>query len=144
MDRLPTTAVGDNTIYASILIQPNTSGSTVPINWDVVRRLRKCYQEAFKEKKITLEARELVIDVPWGKAGNRVLQVVDSGEYDITEVSHLKPTVFTEPTAFLAPIRVYLSPDVFSKAEHSLLSIRASAEEKFYSRKVLIDAGDDA
>lgn len=132
-------------VFTSIVPRPSLAASSVPIQWPQVRRLRNCFEEAFREKGNTIGRFDVLVDVPWGKASNRVVTVLDSdgrNERPINEVSHLASTIFTDPTAYSAPIRVYVSPRLFTQFEHSLYSIRASAEERYFGRAAFEDGGE--
>ena len=126
------------TIYQSIVKQNLTNLTlgpltATPIDWNQVRRLRQCFIDALKEKRIKAEQFEVLIDVPWGKGANRIVKILmdDGSELPITKVSHLNETIFTLPTAHNAPVRVYFSPSVFQNANPVLTSILQSVREKF-------------
>lgn len=128
-------------IYSTILSPSTTSASTVPIDWSQIRRLRECYKMAFLEKShdSAVNPYDILVDVPWGKANNRMVMVLSPdgrSETPITELSHLKETIFDQPTVYLAPIRVYVSPKLHEKFSEHLTSIIASAEEHFYNPRV--------
>jgi serine/threonine protein kinase len=129
------------TIYQKIVNQQMpTDATSLPIKWDAVKRLRVCFYEAFKEKGRSTGRFELIIDVPWGKSANRIISIRDDDtdhEQLITDRSHLRGTIFSQPTAYLAPIRVFVSPKLFQEFEQRLGSIRTSAEEKFHSSSKL-------
>jgi HD superfamily phosphohydrolase len=135
LDQPPTRSVARKSIYSSILGPLGTSASVIPIDWAAVQSLRTCYLEAFREKSdLPVSRFEVVIDVPFGKASNRVVTVRHANEErPITQSSHLNDTIFTQPTVFLAPIRVYISPRVHTAFETQLVSIVQSAEERFYA-----------
>ena len=48
-------------------------------------------------------------------------------------------TIFTNPTAYSAPIRVYVAPALFNQFERVLHSIRASAEERYFEKGSIED-----
>lgn len=124
-------------IFTSIVSSPSSIASSVPILWDSVKRLRMCFQEALRDRRVEPGRFGVLVDVPWGKGSNRVVSVVDPDggkERPITEVSHLSPTIFLDPTAFSAPIRVYIAPTIFEKVDHSLESVKAAAEERYFSK----------
>jgi hypothetical protein len=122
-------------VYETIINQKVPSDATsVPIRWDAVKRLRKCYYEAFREKGRESNRFEVIVDVPWGKSKNRIVTVRDEdadGEEPITARSHLRDSIFNDPTAFFAPVRVFVSPALYSEFENRIDSVTASAEELF-------------
>jgi len=74
------------------------------------------------------------VDVPWGKNQSRSLTVINETtreETPISEVWHLAPTIFNKPTAYSAPIRVFISPTLYRKRERELGSICEAALENF-------------
>lgn len=148
-DPIPPRAKARHNIYHSILMQPTSAASLIPVEWRHVGDLRGCYLAAFREKAPhdeSLSRFEVLIDVPWGKSGNREITVVDEvtgAEMPITSVSHLRDSIFLEPTAFLAPIRVYVSPRVFRQHRHHLRSVITSAEERFYGFEYEADPQDE-
>jgi len=132
-------------LFDSIMRLPSTDATSMPISWDRVKRLRMCYRDAFKEKNGNPGRFEILVDVPWGKASNRVVKVLEEDgrtERLIPEVSHLASTIFTNPTVYSAPIRVYISPRLYEHFERSLNSIRVSAEEKYFGNGNIDDDGD--
>jgi hypothetical protein len=138
------------TIFSAInhMTASATSGSIQPVDWENVSKLRKSFLNAFKEKAIEVETSEIIVDVPLGKTSHRTVPVIrdDGSECDITEVSHLNRTVFEEPTIFVSPIRVFISPRVRQLAIHNLPSILKSAEEQFHhppSKTALVDKPND-
>ncbi|MGD1276004.1 MAG: HD domain-containing protein [Tepidisphaeraceae bacterium] len=144
-DEVPKEFTARHNVYWTIVNQTSVHGSLVPIRWNNVGDLRQCFIAAFQEK-MGLSAKispfEVLVDVPWGKAGNRILTVVDERtgqQFPITEVSHLKDSIFNEPAAFLAPIRVYVSPRLYWENIRHLGSICKSADERFYSASVKAD-----
>lgn len=124
------------TIYSSINRFEETAAtrSIQPVDWDNVSKLRKAYRSAFEEKRIDAGASEIIVDVPLGKTSHPTIPVMreDGTECDILDVSHLSPTIFTQPAIHVSPIRVYVSPRLHNKAEHSIQSIIKSAEERFH------------
>ncbi|GAM96838.1 putative dNTP triphosphohydrolase [alpha proteobacterium U9-1i] len=109
--------------------------TNIPIEWGEVKRLRGCFMKAFIARGEKPGAFEILVDVPWGKGTNREITVYDqySGDtIDITKVSHLAPTIFKNPTAYSAPVRVYISPRLQAKQAGALANIRKTAEE-FYA-----------
>lgn len=124
----------NSTVYGSIVQDINSTQTSVPVRWENVRKLRKAYLRAFSEKKLRIEDLHLVIDVPYGKASRRMFKV-QTGEHehamDITKISHLKESIFSDPAAFLSPIRVYVDPGIHDKAKARLESIKKSAEEEY-------------
>ena len=86
-----------------------------------------------------MDARQLVVDVPYGKGSHRPIFVQDTttgNEVPIFELSHLKNSVFEQPAAFVSPIRVYIAPELKASAGTNLQSVIVAAEEKFYTRNV--------
>ena len=140
LDRVPPRVASRLTIYQSIVRRPTSSVSVIPIDWGAAEQLRACFIGAFRQKPALSKVGryDVLVDVAWGKAGNRLLTVRANGdgrECPITEVSHLRESIFTEPTAFLAPVRVFVCPHVYEKAASHIDSIRTAAEEMFYSNQ---------
>lgn len=132
----PKTAAIQNIYNTIIANSATTKATSIPIRWDNVKRLRQCYIAALREKKIPVGVLDVLIDVPWGKGTHRVVKVLDEqgSIVPITEVSHLDAGIFENPTAFSAPIRVYVSPSIVQLARKALESIKKSAEEKFWDK----------
>lgn len=134
-----------NNLFDTIMRLPSSDATSMPIQWDRVKRLRICYQEAFREKRAKLGRFDVLVDVPWGKSSNRIVTVLDEDgrtERPITQVSHLAQTIFTHPTAYSAPIRVYVAPHIFGQFEYRLQSIKASAEERYFDKGNIEDKGE--
>ncbi len=145
-DRIdPKNRLGIN-IFSSIVSDQRTTKMTgLPIQWQQVKRLRNCFREAIKEKGETPGQAEVLVDVPWGKGTSRVLTVVDPSSNEvkpITEVSHLAPSIFENPTAYSAPVRVYLSPRLFNQFERTLESLTRSAEEMYFDNGEINDESE--
>ncbi len=125
-------------LYQQILQSATTGASAIPVNWGAVKTLIGCFKNAFQEKcKSKVNRFEIIVDVPWGKATNRMVKVRGKdgrGDYNITEESHLENTIFSQPTAYIAPIRVFVSPRLFNEHAEQLGSIIRSAEERFLSK----------
>ncbi|MBI5890886.1 MAG: HD domain-containing protein [Nitrosomonadales bacterium] len=129
-------------IYSRIVKQNLSSiaygnGNSMPIDWDQVRRLRGAYINALQQKNIEVSSNDVLIDVPWGKPSNRMVKVLrgdERTEVQITDVSHLAESIFTLPTAHIAPVRVYLRPEIHNRAAPFIPSIILSAEEMFDGR----------
>jgi uncharacterized protein len=124
-------------VYAALVReQSHTGRGDLPIEWRNVKRLREKYLQVFAERKIEADDMDFVIDVPYGKAARDMLYVlVDSTgeEEEITRVSNLPSSIFTEPAAFTSPVRIYVSPRVMSQApEHDLRELARLAEERFH------------
>jgi HD superfamily phosphohydrolase len=140
MDTAPNKSVARLSVYDSIIKQPSSQTSTLPIEWQAVVRLRDCYRAAFAEKNSSdrIGYYEVLVDVPWGKAGNRMVYVSEDGssEQRIVDVSHIGETIFHRPTMHLAPIRVFISPRLRAQYEQHLNAIVASAESRFYDSSV--------
>lgn len=133
-------------IYNMIMHKPPHSKATSAlINWNFVKILRDCYRQAFREKNVILGHFDILVDVPWGKALNRVITVIDEDkkEHPITEVSHLPESIFITPIAYSAPIRVYIPPSIFERCEPMLNSIKISAEERFYQSNKNVNVNDE-
>jgi len=131
-----------NNVFDTIVRSPSSEATSVPIVWERVKRLRISYRDAFAEKRANPGRFDILVDVPWGKASNRIVTVLDDDgriERPITEVSHLAPTIFSTPTAYAAPIRIYVSPRLFTQFEDVLNSIRTSAEERYFGKGNLRD-----
>lgn len=104
-----TTRAPENVFRTIVRTTGEIGYSGPPIIWDKVRRLRGCFNEAFQEKGIRdIGPLDVLVDIAWGKGSNRMVRVIDPDRKfaprDITMVSHLAPTFFTNPTAFSAPI----------------------------------------
>lgn len=112
-----------------------TGGSQLPIQWNLVKRLRNAYIQSFKQMNFNAEKLDIVIDVPYGKAARRppVVEAADGGEpTPITEVSHLNVSIFERPAAFLSPVRVYVAPELRRLAGDRLQNIIVDAGMKFF------------
>jgi len=138
-DRPPAYAHLQQSIYRSIVPGANLSESAtyVPVNWENVIVLRTSFTEVLKEKNIETDmARfDLIVDVPFGKTQHRQIYVLDDyggPDIPITEISHLKRTIFDEPALYLSTVRVYISPALREKIGSSLQSVIMAAEENFY------------
>ena len=134
-DPVPPKASGYLSIYSKIVSIPKVSGATVPIDWRPVSDLRSCYQKAFKERGIHIESYDLLVDVPYGKTPHRMIYVRNPAggeDIPITEVSHLEKQIFEEPAAFLSPVRVYVSPDIYEQGRQYIETIAQQAEDFFY------------
>jgi hypothetical protein len=114
----------------------------VPINWPNVKKLRVNFIETLQESHIDADELDVVIDVPYGKAAREMLYVLVGStetEEQITEVSNLPESIFTEPAAFTSPVRIYFSPRVFSQlSERDLQDICINVEDRFYKRENLV------
>lgn len=110
-----------------------------PIHWPRVRRLRYAYVAALREASLAPASAQVIVDVPYGKASrkNVLVRNDDTGvESEITTVSHLKESIFTTPTAYLSPIRVYIAPEIgHGLLESEMKSIANRAEELFQDLK---------
>lgn len=126
-------------IYGTIKIDQNYSASALPIRWDAVKALRACFQKAFTQNTgENIGLFEVVVDVPWGKTSGRMVYIRgEEGEQDymITDVSHLKATIFDQQMAYNAPIRIFISPALFERHRTHLASIVITAEEMFYEKR---------
>jgi HD superfamily phosphohydrolase len=125
-------------IYKHIIQKVGEEASTVPIKWTTVKKLRKCYIESYQQIiGSILDEYAITVDVPWGKGANRMLWAVmeDGNLSPISDVSHLKGTIFSEPTAYTAPIRVFLSPVAYKKCGNEIQTIIHRAEKYFFSEK---------
>lgn len=133
---LPSTkGIRSGNIYHSIVADMSTETTSVPIRWDTVRELRQAFHRAFDEKSIKLKKFELVVDVPYGKGSSKSVLVKDGDrETPLAEVTHLKPTIFESPAAFLSPIRVFVSPRAHDTIGNRLDSAIKSAEEHFHNQ----------
>ena len=121
---------------------PNPAIEEAPIEWSLVKRLRLSYMQVLKTKGAqNVTSNDVLIDVPWGKPFNNMINVLrsDGTVVPVTDVSHIASTYFTLPIAFNAPIRVYLRPDLHSRFEKSLASIAESAEALFDDNRELED-----
>jgi hypothetical protein len=125
-------------VFHTIVNVGTTSRSTVPIQWSQARDLRNAFVEAFGEKGIDVDRIEIVIDVPFGKSRHPMVKVERNRDHqlvDFVDVSHLSESIFIDPTRHLAPIRVYVSPELRTKAGDRMRSIVESAEERYCSGK---------
>lgn len=138
LDRVPPRFASRYSIYDSIVRRPRSSLSVVPVDWNAAQQLRGCFIEACRQKADLKMVGwfDVLVDVAWGKAANRLLQVrIDGQDRPITDLSHLRESIFTEPTAYVAPVRVFVSPGVYARASSQIESIRSSAEELFYTNQ---------
>lgn len=126
-------------IYSRIVKQNLTAytrnlSNPMPIDWLQVKRLRQSFIEALDQKKVTVSQNDILIDVPWGKPSNREVVILRSDnktEIAISKMSHLAETIFALPTAHIAPVGIYLRPDIYARAKPSMVSIISAAEEIF-------------
>ncbi len=135
-DRPPVRYSAAKTIFEAIVPPPSLSMSMLPIEWRIVKVLRNCFIAAFKEKGVDLATTELAVDVPYGKGHSRMVFVKGTDgrlDYKITEASHLNPTIFEKPAAFLSVVRIYVPRHIYLRMESFLPSVRQSAEDKFYA-----------
>lgn len=127
------------TIYEAIVNPASAVLATgIPIKWEAVKWLRDCYRYAIERDGVKLGAFDVLVDVAFGKGSNRVVQVMeqlDGTVIDITKVSHLAESIFVSPAAFSAPVRVYVSPDIYEQCRQHLSSIRLAAEDRFFEKK---------
>ncbi|HEV7299591.1 MAG TPA: protein kinase [Tepidisphaeraceae bacterium] len=134
--------------YRSIVKDFTHTESTAaePVNWHNVRRLRTAYIAALIEMGQPADDLHVVIDVPYGKSSRQNLIVYSDRtgvEKDITDISHLKETIFTMPATFLSPVRVYLAPEMHAPVSERISRLRQRAEEIFYERRPLNDHADE-
>jgi HD superfamily phosphohydrolase len=132
-------------VFDSIVGDPTPTGNAVTIKWDNIKRLRTCFVEAIRSKtSASVGDFDVLVDVPWGKGSNRLVRVLEAdGETpSITERSHLQESIFSHPTAYAAPIRVYVSPGIFSSIEKTVRSIQLSAKEKYHDRNSSLGSGE--
>jgi hypothetical protein len=97
---------------------------------------------AYDEKAAAPNKFEVLVDVPWGKNANRMVHIVDGDLHEtkpITENSHLAESIFSNPTAFSNPVRVFVSPRLYNDYQDKSESIISSALEKFFETKTTID-----
>ncbi len=102
--------------------------------------------EAHNAELIQVDNIEIVIDVPFGKSRHPMLKVQRTRDHrliDFVDVSHVSESIFTDPTRHLAPVRVYISPELRAKAGDRIQSIVESAEERFFSGKSESDSGNE-
>jgi HD superfamily phosphohydrolase/predicted Ser/Thr protein kinase len=136
-DRPPVFAHLQQSIYRNIVTNPSESATYVPVDWENVKALRASFTQVLKEKNIETDAArfDLIVDVPFGKAQHRQIYVLDDyggPDIPITEISHLKRTIFDEPALYLSTVRVYISPALREKIGSRLQSVILAAEENFY------------
>lgn len=112
---------------------PSVDASTIPVNWESTKALRKKFQDVLAHHEIKAESHELLIDVPIGKSALRSVSILTPGGeiLEASKVSHLKETIFSQPAAFASPIRVYASPRVYMLAKNKLSAVVASVEDSF-------------
>lgn len=112
---------------------PSASGSTIPVKWDSIRILRKAFQEEFEKQNIKTQAFELLIDVPLGKNALRTVSAVapNGDKIEVSKISHLKETIFSQPAAFASPIRVFVSPRVHELAGERIQRIVSAVQDAF-------------
>jgi len=71
-----------------------------------------------------------------------MVHIVDGDLHEtkpITENSHLAESIFSNPTAFSNPVRVFVSPRLYNDYQDKSESIISSALEKFFETKTTID-----
>jgi hypothetical protein len=145
IDRTNPRLRADENVYRKI-VQHNiyTLSSQIapesPINWDLVKRLRASYVKALKQKGIgDVTNNDVLIDVPWGKPSTNMVKVLrtDGSEVKITAVSHISESFFSLPAGHIAPIRVYLRPDLYTRVTSSIESLTKAAEEIFDDRAAI-------
>ncbi len=135
------------TIYHSLVKDVTHTGdaagdvdSDVPVEWPNVKRLRVTYLDLLRERGIDVEEMDVVIDVPYGKGKrNMVYALVRStgDEEQITTISNLPNTIFTQPAAFTSPVRIYASPRIAQELRNRRLEeIPVLAERRFFERPV--------
>lgn len=135
-DRVTRSSHSAYNVYDTLIHNPETRKATgQPIDWDGVRRLRTCFVEAFREKRANPGRFEVIVDIPWGKETPRVLKIYDprsEKEFALPQISHLSSSLFERPTAFSAPIRVYVSPRLKEGYRANEDSIYRAALERFF------------
>jgi HD superfamily phosphohydrolase len=142
LDRINPKTRSPRNVFSSIVSPPGTGTSSLPIDWNMVRRLRTSFRRSFQERGATPSRFDILIDVPWGKNQSRSLTVVNNDtleERAISEVWHLAPSIFNHPTAYSAPIRVFVAPWLYRQKEGELSSIRDAALEKYFDRATMKD-----
>jgi HD superfamily phosphohydrolase len=143
-----TTASGISVYNSIVLDQSHTEAQGVdPIRWKMVSKLREAFISEIRHRRpgLIIEKMHLVVDVPYGKASRRRLMIMNDAtgeDMDITQVSHLKETVFTSPATYLSPVRVYLAPEIFEQVE-ALWSDIESAAERIFASGDLPDSDDN-
>jgi hypothetical protein len=133
-DQVPMSYRGRN-VFSTIV--PPGAGTGPSIEWAEVQHLRKCFQASLKEKGIAVSLLDILVDIPWGKNAPRMVDVVDQdGNVEpIVNRSHLSDTIFSNPTAFSAPIRVFVPYDIAEEVQSKGQSVWFSAMERFYNQK---------
>jgi hypothetical protein len=142
LDRINPKTRSPRNVFSSIISPPGTGMSSLPIDWNMVRRLRTSFRRSFEERGARPGRFDVLIDVPWGKNQSRSLTVVNNEtleERAISEVWHLAPSIFNHPTAYSAPIRVFVAPSLYRQKESELGSIREAALEKYFDRATMKD-----
>lgn len=132
-------------VYSSIVDTAKHSTKNLPIDRPKVRRLVECFRMAYEEKRAKLGRFEVLVDVPWGKNANRMVQIIDADLHEpkpITANSHLADSIFENPTAFSNPIRVFVSPRLYNEYSENSESIIWSALEKFFETTTTIDESE--
>lgn len=137
-DQFPQKYRGRN-IFNTIV---NTGGGQVTgpaIEWKEVQHVRTSFKDALQEKNIIVSTLDILVDIPWGKNKPRMVEIIEPGNEreptPITKRSHLSESIFLDPAAFSAPIRVFVPSEIAKQAASKLESIRHSALERFYSEK---------
>jgi HD superfamily phosphohydrolase len=146
-DRNPASIHAPDNIFKTIVVSPESIGhSGPPILWAKVRRLRTCYFDAISQKvpaKNSVSQLDVIVDIPWGKGANRMLSVIDADRtyspQEITSASHLAPSIFQAPTIFSAPIRVFLSKELYYLVHEERESINSTVMEMYFSRQLYED-----
>jgi hypothetical protein len=142
LDRIDKKTNSPSNVFGSIVSDPGTGGTSVPIDWNMVRRLRSAFHRSFEERSVRPGRFDVLVDVPWGKNQSRSLAVINETtreERPISDVWHLAPTIFSRPTAYSAPIRIFVEPKLYYKKEREIGSITEAALEKFFDRGVIKD-----
>lgn len=138
-DRVKLKSQFNNSVYDTIVRTPEMREMTgEPIDWSAVKRLRNCYMEAFRGHDVNVGRFDIIVDVPWGKASSRNVSVLDMDggkTLPITKISHLSETIFSRPTAFSAPIRVFVKPSLYFKCSDNSIKERITKDaiSRFFS-----------
>lgn len=130
---------GRNIFNTIINLGKNEDLSNMPIQWEEVAHLRTSFKRALKEKDIEVSNLNILIDIPWGKTRPRMVDIIephrDARPFPITKRSHLSESIFDNPTAYSAPIRVFVPPETAVAASEKIESIRLSALEFFHGER---------
>ncbi|MGC4007035.1 MAG: HD domain-containing protein [Pirellulales bacterium] len=137
-DRVPSQhPTATKTIYDTIVTSPGYTTSSIPINYDEVKRLRYCYMKTIERisPMNNLSEFDILIDVPYGKSKITKVQVrMQSGELkDLSTLTHIHDSILSEMSLFSAPIRIFFSPLLYRHIGDKLNQICSNAEKAYFT-----------